>query len=97
MRYVPDAIVQHSHDMQARGYWRQHHAYGAAALHFHRLRAERGQSRPAVEPLAFYARLVMYPLGRAPLGRALSLSALLLLSQVANVAGYASARRRLHA
>lgn len=94
MRYTADAIVLHAHDMKVRGYWRQHHAYGAAARRFHQLRAERGQLRPAVEPLSFYTRLVLYPLGNVPLRRALPLSALLLLSQVANVAGYASARWR---
>lgn len=92
MRLVPEAVVHHSHDMGLRGYWRQHFAYGAAAYHFHRLRAQRAASPVRVEPPSFYGRLVLYPFSRRPPLRASMLSTLLLLSQVANTAGYAAAR-----
>ena len=82
--YEPRARVEHHHDLHLRGFLRQHHAYGRAAALF-----RRRAGRVPVEPPAFYRELV-----RAPEAR---ISALLVVAQVANAAGFAheSARLRL--
>jgi hypothetical protein len=52
----------------------------------------RGDARPKIERLAFYLRLIGYPLGRP--GRArLAQAALLALSQAAMIAGYVRSGR----
>ena len=87
MRYVPEAIVLHSHDLTLRTFWRQHHRYGGAAHHFHRRRIGEGWVLPPPEPWAFYGGLLRYPWTvRHP--RPFRQMLLLMLSQVANVAGY---------
>ena len=88
--YVPDAVVRHAHALTPAGFVRQHLHYGRGAYHYHRLRA----SAPVPEPLAFYGRLVAYPLSapRRSVRSALHV-ALLGVAQVANVAGYAAEAR----
>jgi GT2 family glycosyltransferase len=88
--HVPEAVVVHRHDLDLRGYWRQHAAYGRGAYRFHRARAARGGGRVRLEPSRFYARLVARPFRDGPAPRALELAGLLGLSQVANAAGYAT-------
>ena len=79
---VPGAAVQHAHPLALRSFWRQHAAYGRGAARFHG--TEEAAQRA---PLAFYARLVGYPLregfGLGTAGR----SALLGLAQVATAWG----------
>lgn len=94
LRYVPAAVVSHAHHTSLRRFWRQHFAYGTGAWRFHRARARRRQGPVRVEPLSFYARLVGYPLRHERSLRAAPLMGLMLLSQVANVAGYVAERRR---
>jgi GT2 family glycosyltransferase len=91
--YAPDAIVHHEHRLDLRRFWRQHFTYGRGALHFHRLLGGTGNGPPASTPLSFYLKLVAYPL-RAAQERRLFLSALMLLAQVATVAGYWRERLR---
>jgi GT2 family glycosyltransferase len=90
--YAPDAIVYHEHKLTLRSFWRQHFRYGQGAFQFREARARRGGGRIRVEPPSFYVGLLRSPFLRADWsGDSLTLSALLLLSQMANAAGFASA------
>lgn len=84
LRYAPHAIVRHAHRLGLRSFLRQHFTYGRGAARFHRIR----ESTPIPEPASFYRELVLYPWREQRRGRA-RMSALLALSQMANVAGYA--------
>ncbi len=87
MAYVPEAVVYHRHALSLSGFWRQHMGYGRGAHRFHKARARRSNTQFKVEPLGFYSGLVVHPFKlRAP--RPAHLSALLALSQVANVSGF---------
>lgn len=87
LAYVPDAIVGHAHDLDLRGFLRQHFHYGRGALRYHSLRDGRGHG--SIEPWAFYRDLVLHPFARE-VEKPLVLSALLALSQAANAAGFFS-------
>jgi glycosyltransferase involved in cell wall biosynthesis len=94
LQYAPDAVVHHYHHMSLRRFWRQHFAYGGGAFRFHQTRARRGQQPVRIEPLSFYLRLLAYP-ARRHLGLQTPIQmSLMVLSQVANLAGYAAERRR---
>ena len=88
--YAPEAVVFHAHALSPRRFWRQHFNYGRGAFHFHQARARAGGSggRVRVEPPSFYLNLLRYPLARARGRRAAALTALLVVSQIANAAGY---------
>lgn len=82
---VPGAVVHHYHALTLRSFWRQHFTYGRGAWDFHRRRG--GTVSPA--GWGFYGRLLLAPwrIG-AKQKRPFTLSALLLLSQMANASGY---------
>jgi glycosyltransferase involved in cell wall biosynthesis len=86
--YEPRAIVRHEHAMSLWSFTRQHLNYGRGAWAFHQARARRATGPVAVEPWSFYARLVTFPLTHSGGPRAAALAALLIWSQVTNVAGY---------
>lgn len=86
--WAPDAVVEHSHDLTLRGFVRQHYHYGCGAWQFHRIRAERGAQRIRLEPFRFYSDLVRAAFRRQPRRRPFTIAALLVLSQVANAAGF---------
>lgn len=88
MRYVPDAVVHHAHELGARSFWRQHFNYGRGAYGYHHLRAQRGSGPVRLEPIRFYARMLRYPISRGGPLRSIAISGLLVLSQVANAGGY---------
>jgi GT2 family glycosyltransferase len=85
--FAGDAVVGHAHGLDLRRFWRQHSNYGRGARHLHRVREAAGRGRPPLERLGFYAGLVAFPLrdgGRRPVTR----STLMLVSQLAMIAGY---------
>ena len=87
--YAPEAVVAHAHQLSFGKFFRQHVNYGRGARHLHRTMDRRGDTRPRREPMAFYFGLLAHPLRDHqpyPLRRA----ALMGLSQVAMVAGYAA-------
>ncbi|MCR9086950.1 MAG: glycosyltransferase [Rhodobacteraceae bacterium] len=86
--YAPDAIVDHFHDLSLQKFWRQHSNYGRGARHLHRVMDARAEQTPKLERLAFYFNLLRYPVAQRE-RKALRQSALMLLSQVAMVYGYA--------
>ena len=94
LAYQPDAIVHHQHAMTLRSFTRQHLNYGRGARAFHQARARRASGSMTVEPLSFYVRLVAFPLTQHSGPRAPALVALLVWSQVMNVAGYFLASRQ---
>jgi GT2 family glycosyltransferase len=85
--YEPRAVVLHHHALSLRRFCRQHFNYGGGAWRFHQSRAERASQDLKVEPFEFYWNLLRYPTrhGRRP---ALALTALMVVSQVANATGF---------
>lgn len=91
--YSSKAIVDHAHPLTLRTFWRQHRNYGRGARHLHRVMASRGDTRQRREPARFYAGLLLHPI-RSRRPGALAQSVLMVVSQLAMVAGYASEGRR---
>lgn len=87
MFYVPEAVVEHHHDLDLRGFCRQHFGYGRGARRFHRAHAERSGHRIRIEP-SFYAGLHRRGWRQPGLGRRLQVQAALLLWHAVNLAGY---------
>lgn len=95
MLYAPEVQVYHAHQLTLSSYWRQHFHYGRGAFCFHQVRAKRAHTKIKVEPISFYFQLLAYPFSRYQGWRALSLSGLLFLSQLASVAGFFWERHQL--
>jgi GT2 family glycosyltransferase len=93
MTYAPEALVYHAHPLNLRRFWWQHFGYGRGAWRFHDIRAQRGSGR--FEPdWIFYRRLGTAPFARVRGPRMALIATLLLLSQVANGAGFFYERRQ---
>lgn len=88
MHYARAMKIHHAHSLKLKSFWRQHFNYGRGAFYFHKVRSQRQSQSIKVEPLTFYFHLLVYPFSRYQVWRALSLSGLFFLSQVANVAGF---------
>ncbi len=88
MRYRPDVLVKHSHALTFAQFWRQHRNYGQGAYHFHRMRHNRSGQRLQIEPLAFYSGMLKFPFGETPSSRAIAISPLFAVSQLANATGF---------
>jgi GT2 family glycosyltransferase len=95
LRFAPDALVRHAHDLSLNGFVRQHVAYGRGAARFHRARARRGTGRLRDEvPFHFNGSLWARTLRLRPARRAIGMVALLSLWQATNAAGYVLERER---
>ncbi|MBI5396309.1 MAG: glycosyltransferase [Verrucomicrobia bacterium] len=90
--YAPEARVHHFRALSAGGFWRQHVSYGTGAYAYHLRLKERGQDTLRPEPLGFYWRMLRHPWTQTSGCKATQISALIILSQVANVCGFFSAR-----
>jgi len=88
MTYAPEVVIYHAHALTFHTFWRQQFNYGRGAFLFHQVRARHTRKDAGLESLSFYLNLLRYPLSRRPLGQALPLAALLLVSQVAITAGF---------
>jgi glycosyltransferase involved in cell wall biosynthesis len=86
--HAPGAIVRHRREFTPRGFWGQHFRYGRGAWAFHRVRAERGWGRFAIEP-GFYAELASQVHRRRDGAGRPSVAAVAVISQLANAAGVA--------
>jgi GT2 family glycosyltransferase len=95
MLYAAHAVVNHAHNLDRGSFWRQHLRYGRAAVHYKRIYAARRGRTVAVEPLRFYAKLILHPFSEMTAAKAFRCSVLLFLSQVANTAGFIAEARRL--
>ena len=91
MSFVPEAQVFHNHGLTFRRFWKQHFGYGTGAWRFRQSRVLHGRKPPKFEPPAFYLGLVNLA-RKKQLARPFTLSALLLLSQLANVTGFTWAK-----
>lgn len=87
-QYAPDAIVNHAHHLTLAGLQKQHFTYGRGALPYWRKAARKSGSNLKVEPLGFYTGMLAYPFKRKA-SNPLLLSALIVVSQLANAAGFA--------
>lgn len=85
--YEPGAVVMHHHELSWRRFWRQHQNYGSGAFRYHRVRARRSGTGLRLEPVSFYRNLLACPFA-ADRPQALTLSALLAVSQAANATGF---------
>jgi hypothetical protein len=85
VRYVPRALVHHCHHLTLWTYCRQHFAYGRGAYQLHG-RGGLGSLLP--NSVSFYWKLVTEPLVTRPVGHALLLAALQVVSQAATGAGF---------
>ena len=92
---APRAIVRHAHAMTLASFLRQHFWYGTGAWRYHQARVARGGGRVRVEPLRFYRRLIAWPLTTRG-WRGVPVSALLIVAQVANAAGFFVEAVRTH-
>lgn len=92
MLYEPSAVVYHHHDLTAWRFWRQHFNYGRGAARFQRNRRQRSGTGNRFEPLRFYRDLVRYESRRRGGLRGAILTFLFVVTQVANVAGFAVER-----
>lgn len=86
--YCPEAQVRHAHPLSLGSFCRQQFSYGRGSRRYHESRARRDAGRIRLESLSFYVNLVRYPLARPSQSRRVRLALLMLLSQVANTAGF---------
>jgi GT2 family glycosyltransferase len=92
MIYVPDAIVHHLHDLTLARFWRQHFNYGRGAYRFHKTAARRHHTSLRLERPSFYLKLPFAAFGEVKGPRVLWVTALLVVSQIANTAGFITER-----
>jgi GT2 family glycosyltransferase len=86
--YAPDAEVAHAHYLTLRRFWLQHFRYGRGAWRYHESLRKRGRGRFARD-LGFHGRFLRRagsPLAQR--GNTLAIGALLIVWQVANLAGF---------
>jgi GT2 family glycosyltransferase len=87
MTYAPEVVIYHAHPMTLRSFWKQHFSYGRGAFRFHQTRAEKGWGNFQIEG-NYYLELLRYPFVNGQGRQGLILTAVLLVSQVANAAGF---------
>ena len=85
--YAPEIRIYHYHEHTLSSFCRQHFSHGCGAYHFRHLHIQRGQRRITFEPFSFYSNLLKYPFSKMKNRQAVLLSALILISQIANAAG----------
>jgi GT2 family glycosyltransferase len=91
--YAPEAVVFHAHALNLRRLWWQHFGYGRGAWRFHRVRDQRGRARFRPD-WKFYLQLAMAPFAQEHRLRTPAIAALIVVTQVANCAGFFYERRR---
>ncbi|MBV9405630.1 MAG: glycosyltransferase [Acidobacteriaceae bacterium] len=94
LRFLPDAVVRHHQLLDFRSFSHQHFRYGVGGAHFWSKKAAAGEAGVKVKSLDFYWRMLTFPFSAEKRLSAFTLSSLLLLSQVANMAGYFAGRIR---
>jgi GT2 family glycosyltransferase len=91
MVHVPEAIVHHAHSLTLSSFLRQHFRYGRGAWLYQLIRRRRRRDGAFFYPSLFYIKLISYPWSR-PVnhrGYTVKLITLLIMSQLANAAGFA--------
>ena len=87
MAYVPDAVVCHSHDLSWSQFLRQHFSYGRGILVFRQIRRRREPSPLIPERFEFYWNLLLHPLRVKRDVLAWQQAGLIVVAQMATVAG----------
>ncbi|NJN02230.1 MAG: glycosyltransferase [Leptolyngbyaceae cyanobacterium RM1_1_2] len=87
MTYAPEVVIYHAHPMTLRSFWKQHFNYGRGAFRFHQTRADKGWGNFEIEG-NYYMRLLRYPFTHGQSRQGLVLTGVLVVSQVANAAGF---------
>ncbi len=90
--YSPEIVVRHFHAMNLGEFLRQHFKYGYRAGLFHEKRKARSKEKLRLEPPRFYMDLILFPFRRKRGKQALLICLLMILSQVANFAGFSGSR-----
>lgn len=88
LAYVKEAVVEHFHDLSLGGFLRQHFNYGRGAWIYHQIRVKDTPQMPAPESRRFYSRLLRFPFERFKPIKSALLGGALILSQIANTAGF---------
>ena len=91
--YAPEAVVFHAHALSLRRFWWQHFGYGRGAWRFHRLRERHGHGRFRPD-WKFYRQLATAPFAQERRLRTPAIAALMVVTQVANCAGFFYESRR---
>ena len=91
--YAPEAVVLHAHPLSLRRVWWQHFGYGRGAWRFHRLREQHGHARFRPD-WNFYWQLATAPFAQEGRLRSPVIAALMMVTQVANCAGFFYEGRR---
>lgn len=86
--YAEEALVYHSHWLDAPAFWRQHLRYGRGAFQFHSRLASRSDRRIKIEGPAFYLGIAAYPFRQTEIRRPLAVACLQVVSQFANALGF---------
>jgi GT2 family glycosyltransferase len=87
LRYAPEAVVYHAHQLSLRTFWRQHFRYGRGTFRVRQLKKQADHERGRQRRFAFHLQLLQYFLTHAWGRQTLRLAALLAVAQVANVSG----------
>jgi glycosyltransferase involved in cell wall biosynthesis len=87
LSHVDEAVVYHANDLTLGRFLRQHFNYGRGILSFRLQRRTRIRREIVPEPLKFYLNLVFSPLGGRKAPRRWRTVALLIVSQLATMAG----------
>jgi glycosyltransferase involved in cell wall biosynthesis len=87
MTYAPEVLVYHTHVFNFCTFLRKHFTYGRGAYRYHQVRAQRGFGPFRPDP-NFYIRLILNPFIQKQRKRALRVTVLLMISQVANGLGF---------
>ena len=86
--YAPEVEVGHAHGHTIGSFWQQHFGYGRALLRVREgMARRRGRSGIQLESPSFYRQILTDPLQHSEHGQAVRNAALVVLSQVATVAG----------
>lgn len=94
MRYAAAARVAHYRPLHVGTFWKQHWQYGMGAFEYHRRVRAYQHDTILPEPLRFYADMLRFPWRQARGARALHLTGLVVMSQIANVCGFGAAALR---
>ena len=86
--YAPDAVTYHAHHLTLRSFQKQHFTYGRGAFPYWRKASSNGSAGLRVEPLSFYTGMLAHPFTQK-IQKPAIVASLILLSQVANAAGFA--------
>lgn len=90
---VPNAAVTHWKSLDIRRFWQLHVRYGAGSALYRQMITPKAQKGIRIEGSSYYWQLLTYPFKLYPSQRAMHISGLLLLSQLATAVGFIQAAR----